>query len=30
MVKAGKEAAILKGFQVTTMSIGTWAEENQS
>jgi len=30
MVKAGKEAAIIKGFQVTTMAIGTWAEGNQS
>jgi hypothetical protein len=30
MVKAGKEAAIIKGFQVTTISIGIGAEGNQS
>jgi len=29
MVRADEEAAIIKGFQVTTMPIGIWAEENQ-
>jgi hypothetical protein len=30
MVKAEEEAAIIKGFQVTNIPIGTWAyEENQ-